>query len=63
MPSSKNLFMDAHEALIEDYLERRPNADWSEVYDRTADAAYGRMQDTLADKADALRQRLKDEGR
>lgn len=62
MPSSKDLFMSAHAACIENYLEAHPNADWSEVYDRTADLAYTRMQDNLADRADALRQRLKDEG-
>lgn len=62
MPSSKDLFMSAHETLIEEYLERHPNADWTEAYEDTADLAYGRMQANLANLADSIRQRLKDEG-
>jgi len=60
---SKELFIAAHEELIERYLERHPNATEAEAYDRTADGAYDRMTDNLADMADHLRRRAKDEWR
>lgn len=59
---SKEMFMDAHEQLIEEYLERHPDADWNEAYERTADLAHGRMRENLADRADHYRL-LKKEGR
>lgn len=58
---TKELFIDAHEELIEIYLEQHPEASEAEAYDKTADAAYERMRDNLADMADALRQREKEE--
>ncbi len=57
---SKELFIQAHEELIERYLEAHPCATEAEAYERTADRAYGRMTDKLADMADTLRQRAKD---
>jgi hypothetical protein len=57
---SKEHFMAAHEELVEEYLELHPEATWSEAYDRTADRAYGRMTDRLADAADHYRQLRKD---
>lgn len=58
---SKEMFIAAHEALIEEYLEKHPNATEAEAYDRTADHAYDRMRDNLADRIDYLRMRRKDE--
>ena len=52
---SKELYIDAHEELIEQYLDKNPSATEDEAYDRTADAAYGHMTDKLADMADRLR--------
>ena len=52
--------MAAHDELIEEYLEAHPNANWSQEYDATADAAYGRMQDRMADWSDAIRQQRKE---
>lgn len=60
---SKELFMAAHEELIERYLEEHPDADWNEAYERTADGAYNHMRDRLADMADSLRNRAKYEQR
>lgn len=57
---SKELYMAAHEELMERYLEEHPDADWSEAYERTADGAYDRMRDNLAAKADYLRMRAKE---
>ncbi len=52
---SKELFMACHEALIEEYLEDNGLDDDSrdEAAEATADKAYERMQDVLADRADA----------
>lgn len=57
---SKELFIQAHEELIEKYLERHPNATEAEAYDKTADGAYDRMSDRYADMIDRARQRAKD---
>lgn len=52
---SKEHFIAAHEALIEEYLEAHPNATEAEAYERTADGAWDRMRDNLADMADNYR--------
>lgn len=57
---SKDLFIAAHEALIEEYLEFHPFASWNEAYEACADSAYVRMRDNLADRADAERTRRKE---
>jgi hypothetical protein len=59
---SKELFIAAHEQLIEAYLNDHPDADWSEAYEKTSDATYERYRDNIADMADAARLRAK-EGR
>jgi hypothetical protein len=60
---SKEMFIDSHEELIAIYLEQHPDATEAEAYDKTADRAYDRMVDKLADLADSLRQREKEERR
>jgi hypothetical protein len=57
---SKELFMAAHEELIEKYLEKHPEATEAEAYDKTADGAYGLMADRIADMIDYHRQKAKD---
>ena len=57
---SKEHFMTAHDALIEEYLKAHPEAEWHDAYEATADGAWDRMRDTLADRADHLRQLRKD---
>lgn len=57
---SKELFMKAHEQLIEEYLEEHPEANEDEAYEKTADKAYLRMGNNLADMGDRLRERMKD---
>jgi hypothetical protein len=57
---SKELFIAAHEELIEQYLERHPNATEAEAYEKTADGAYDRYRDNYADMIDRARQRAKD---
>lgn len=57
---SKELYIAAHEELIEEYLEKHPDADWGEAYEKCADAADGRYRDKFADMVDQARQRHKD---
>lgn len=54
---SKELYIACHEALIEEYLEANCLDDdhWHDAYEATADKAYDRMRDLLADRADAIR--------
>lgn len=60
---SKELFMACHEALVEEYLDENSLDDghWHEAYEATADKAYDRMRDVLADRIDHYRQ-LRKEG-
>ena len=55
----KDLFIQAHEELVNEYLEKHPNATWREAYDKCADAAYDRMRDKYADMIDQARMRDK----
>lgn len=57
---SKEDFIRAHEREVEEYLDRNPNASWADAYDRTADRAYDRMREDMADKIDHYRQLRKD---
>jgi hypothetical protein len=57
---SKEDFIRAHEREVADYLDRHPNAPWADAYDRTADRAWDRMRDDMADRIDDYRQRIKD---
>lgn len=57
---SKEAFIAAHEALVDEYMERHPDADFAVAYEATADNAYARMVDSLADRADHIRQMRKD---
>ena len=49
----KELFMAAHEELVDEYMEAHPEATWSEAYEKTTDAAHDRMVSKLADIADS----------
>ena len=51
---SKELYMSAHEELIEEEMERT-GCDWSTAYEKMADRAWDRMTDRLADMADHYR--------
>lgn len=57
----KDLYIAAHEELIEEYLNDHPDVSWGEAYKITADAAYERYQDKWFDMVDAARTRAKDE--
>ena len=58
---TKELYIAAHEELIEEFLCNHPDADYWEAYDKCAGPANDRYVDKLADMADTMRQRAKDE--
>ena len=55
----KELFIEAHEDLIAEYLDDHPNATEQQAYDATAGAALYLMSDMLADRIDAAHDRAK----
>ena len=57
---SKEAFIEAHDALVEEYLEAHPNATWAQAYDRTADGAWDRSRDLMAARIDAARDAWKE---
>ena len=59
---NKEMYQDAHDELIEQYMEDHPDADWDEAVEKTADRAYDKMRDRYADMIDAAKQRAKDTG-
>ena len=56
----KELYIAAHEELIEEYLLDHPDASESEAYVKTADAAYNRYVQKYADLVDAAVERAKE---
>ena len=58
---SKELWIQAHDELIEEYLETNPDAKWSKAYNKCADFASERMADNFADLVDGYRKQLKEE--
>lgn len=58
---SKELFIAAHEELIAEYLDKNPCATEDEAYGMTCDLAWDRLRDNLADRADYLRMRAKEQ--
>lgn len=53
MISGKELWLAAHEQLIEEYLDEHPEASFGEASERTADKASDRAADNLAAMIDA----------
>ena len=58
----KDLWIAAHERLVERYLEEHPDADETEAYEATVDGTNEEAADMLADMIDAARERAKYEG-
>ena len=55
----KELWIAAHDELIEEYLEEHPDATEAEASEATADVAHDRLCDNLAAIGDAARERAK----
>lgn len=62
---SKEIFIAAHEKLIERYMNDHPDVSWHEAYEKTAEGPG--LNDAYVEKfagmVDAARQRAKDERR
>jgi len=56
---TRELYIAAHEELIEEYMLAH-DAEYDAAYDATADAAWFRYRDKYADMVDAAKQRAKD---
>ena len=56
---SKEIFIAAHEELIEQYMNDHPDAEWDEAYEKTLEAVDARYRDKFADMVDAARLRAK----
>lgn len=56
---SKELFIAAHEELIEEYMAANEDADYQEAYEKTADGAYERYCDKFAGLIDRARMESK----
>jgi hypothetical protein len=56
----KELFIQAHEQLIAEFMEQHPGADESVAYEATADGAYERMRENMANRIDEARMRAKE---
>ena len=59
MKTTKDLFIEAHEEAIAEYLDRHPDSTWEEAYDRTAHRAEEIMADRWAARIDDARMRAK----
>lgn len=59
MSIGKDLFMAAHERLIEEYQERHPNASFGDASEATADQALDLAREDFADMIDAARDEAK----
>lgn len=49
----KEIYISAHEEMMDEYMEQHPDTTKEEAYERTADAAWDRMNDKLAAIADS----------
>ena len=55
----KELYLKAHEALTDAYMEAHPGISWTAAYEYTADMAYDLSRDLAAEKIDEMRDRAK----
>lgn len=62
MSGTKDLYMDAHEAAAEAYMDANPDADPADAYEWADGVAEGRMADMMADRVDAARDIMKERG-
>lgn len=56
---SKELWIEAHDRLIAEYMDRHMRADWRRAYEATANKVDQQVADDLAARIDAERDRRK----
>jgi len=59
---SKELWIDAHEELIEEYLEEHPDATQAEAVEATVDRVDDRYANNMGDMIDRARDQMKERG-
>ena len=59
MGMSKDLFMAAHDELVEEYMNDHPDATFEQAYNAVEHLIDDRYRDKLADIGDAARDRAK----
>lgn len=53
----KELYIQSHEELVNEYLEDHPNASWSQAYEATGDDAFIRARSKLESMMDMMEER------
>ena len=56
----KEMFMRAHERLVEEYQDAHPEADWSKAYEATTPHVMARVESDIADLVDAAKDQAKE---
>ena len=57
---TKEMFLTAHDELIEEYMEANPNVSWEEAVEICAKPALDRASDMYADLCDRAHDEWKD---
>jgi len=57
---SKDLYIEAHEELVAEYLDANPLVPWDIAYELTADGVQDRLADKYADMIDHWRMMQKE---
>jgi len=55
----KDIFIAAHEELVNEYLDRHPQASQEEAYEKTGNLVYDRYREKFAGLVDDARQKAK----
>ena len=50
---SKDLWIAAHERLVAEYLDKHPEVDWGDAYERTAGQVDAALADEIAARIDS----------
>lgn len=56
---SKEIWIEVHEKLVDEYLEEHPDAEWDEAYHATEDDVDEAYADHIGGMIDAIRSRKK----
>jgi len=59
---SKEKFIEAHQELMEEYMEKYPHVTFEQAYERTSDQVYIRYRDNWLALADDIRKTKQEEG-
>ena len=60
MATGKELWLQQHERMMDEYLDEHPDADWAEASAATADKVTDKVRDNMAAQIDEARDRAKE---